>query len=90
MRNLMNFVDGLNSWKLMFGTPEITYPLTQADCNTIAQELDIRLSPEHLHMDGERSPAEAQKLYKQYSKVYEELNAYCNLNRLNTPAVYEL
>ena len=90
MQNLTKFIDNQNRWNAMFGTASITFPLTQNDCDEIAKDLDCKLSPENLHCDGEISPAEANRKYKFYSKVYEELNAYCNLNRLTTPAVYEL
>ena len=90
MLNLTKFVDNQNAWNAIFGTPAMTFPLTQKDCDEIAKDLDCKLSPENLHCDGEISVAEANRKYKFYSKVYEELNAYCNLNRLSTPAVYEL
>jgi len=90
MQNLTKFIDNQNRWNTMFGTAAINFPLTQNDCNEIAKDLDCKLSPENLHCDGEISVAEANRKYKFYSKVYEELNAYCNLNRLTTPAVYEL
>ena len=90
MRNLTKFIDDQNVWRGFFNTAPITFPLTQLHVNDIAKSLDSKLSPENLHCDGEISVAEANRKYKFYSKVYEELNAYCNLNRLNTPAVYEL
>ena len=90
MQNLTAYIDNINTWGAFFKQPAINFPLTQTDCNELARRLDCDLSPENLHCDGEISPAEARKKYKFYSKVYEELNAYCNLNRLTTPTVYEL
>ena len=90
MQNLTKYIDNRNDWNAIFGTPAMTFPLTQKDVDDVARSLDSNLSPENLHCDGEITAAEANRKYKFYSKVYEELDAYCNLNRLNTPAVYEL
>ena len=89
MKNLQAYIDQKNSWTRFFNAPAITFPLTQAEVNTIAGGLDSDLSPENLHCDGEISQAEAQRKYNYYGRVIRELEAYCLKNWLNTPTVYE-
>ena len=90
MRNLTKYIDNRNDWNAIFGTPAVTFPLSQKDVDDIARSLDSNLSPENLHCDGEISVAEADRKYRFYAKVYEELEQYCLKNWLNTPVVYEL
>ena len=90
MRNLQAFIDQQNMWGLFFNTPQITFPLSQTQANDLARSLDAKLSPENLHCDGEISPAEADRKYRFYAKVYRELEQYCLNNWLDTPVVYEL
>ena len=90
MKNLQAYIDQKNAWTRFFNAPAITFPLTQAEVNSIAGGLDSDLSPENLHCDGEISQAEAQRKYRFYATVYRELDAYCQANALNTPQVYEL
>jgi hypothetical protein len=89
MKNLQAYIDQKNSWTRFFNAPAITFPLTQAEVNSIAGGLDSDLSPENLHCDGEISQAEAQRKYNYYGRVIRELEAYCLKNCLNTPTVYE-
>ena len=90
MRNLNKFIKDQNAWTSFFGSAPITFPLTQASADQVARSLDAKLSPENLHCDGEISPAEADRKYRFYAKVYRELEQYCLNNWLNTPVVYEL
>ena len=90
MRTLKKYIDDNNRWIAMFGNPAMTFPLTQADCDSLARTLDSALSPENLHCDGEISAAEAGRKYRFYATVVEELTAYCKSNNLTAPRVYEL
>ena len=90
MQNLNKFIDDQNMWGSLFNTPAIQFPLSQVQVNDLARSLDAKLSPENLHCDGEISPAEANKKYNFYAKVYRELSDYCTANSLTTPTVYEL
>jgi len=90
MRNLQKFIDDQNTWRSLFNTAPVTFPLTQLHVNDLAKSLDAKLSPENLHCDGEISRAEANRKYNFLAKVYAELEAYCVSNSLNTPTVYEL
>jgi hypothetical protein len=90
MRNLQKFIDDQNTWRALFNTAPVTFPLTQLHVNDIAKSLDSKLSPENLHCDGEISVAEANAKYDFYAKVYRELEQYCLKNWLDTPVVYEL
>ena len=90
MQTLTKFIQDNNRWIALFGTPPVTFPLTQADADRIARTLDSQLSPENLHCDGEISRAEANRKYRFYAQVYRELEQYCLNNWLNTPTVYEL
>jgi hypothetical protein len=90
MKALKTYIDGYNQWGAIFGGTPITFPLSQKVVDDIARRLDGDLSPENLHCDGEISAAEANRKYRFYTKVYQELEAYCLKNWLNTPVVYEL
>ena len=90
MRTLEKFIQDNNRWIQLFGTPPVTFPLSQADADRLARTLDSKLSPENLHCDGEISVAEADRKYRFYAQVYRELEQYCLNNWLNTPTVYEL
>ena len=90
MQNLKKFINDQNTWRAIFNTAPVTFPLTQLHVNDLAKSLDSKLSPENLHCDGEISAAEANRKYNFYAKVYRELEQYCTCNSLNTPTVYEL
>ena len=90
MRNLNKFIDDQNTWRAIFNTAPVTFPLTQLHVNDLAKSLDSKLSPENLHCDGEISRAEAGRKYRFLSAVAQELEAYCNTNGLNAPTIYEL
>ena len=90
MRTLEKFIQDNNRWIQLFGTPPVTFPLTQADADRLACTIDSKLSPENLHCDGEISVAEADRKYRFLATVARELEAYCNSNKLTAPAIYEL
>ena len=90
MKNLKEYIDRRNQWNAIFGSAPTTFPLSQKAVDEIARQLDGDLSPENLHCDGEISVAEANRKYRFYTKVYQELEAYCLKNWLDTPTVYEL
>ena len=90
MQTLQKFIQDNNRWIALFGTPPVTFPLTQADADRIARTLDSQLSPENLHCDGEISAAEANRKYRFLSTVAHELEAYCAKNGLTAPKIYEL
>ena len=90
MQTLKKFIDDNNRWIAFFNQAAMSFPLTQADADSLAKTLDCALSPENLHCDGEISNAEAQRKYRFYATVYKELEAYCNTNGLNAPTVSEL
>ena len=89
MKNLNAYIEQKNTWGSFFGSPAITFPLSQSDVESLTNSLDSDLSPENLHCDGEISQAEAQRKYNYYGKVIKELETYCLSNWLNTPTVYE-
>jgi len=90
MQTLTKFIDDQNTWRSLFNTAPVTFPLTQLHVNDLAKSLDSKLSPENLHCDGEISNAEAQRKYRFLAQVCRELEAYCVSNNLTTPTVYEL
>ena len=90
MQTLTKFIDDNNRWIAIFGNPAMTFPLTQAQADDLAQTIDCKLSPENLHCDGEISNAEAQRKYRFLATVAQELKAYCKANGLNAPTIYEL
>jgi len=90
MQNLKNFIDDNNRWTLLISRIAMTFPLSQADVDSLARTLDSKLSPENLYCDGEISRAEANRNYKYLTRVAQELEAYCASNTLTMPTVYEL
>lgn len=76
MRNLRKYVERQNVLNRLFGTNEITFPLSSKDSDDIAYSLEGDLSPENLHCDGEISRAEAQRKYDFYMKVQDELEEH--------------
>lgn len=77
MRNLKTYVDSrINSMAAWFGDSEIDVTnLNEEDAQRIFDSLDGDLSPEHLHCDGEISPAEARKKANLYYAAGNELVA---------------
>ena len=90
MQNLNKFIEDNNRWTLLISRIAMTFPLSQADVDSLARTLDSKLSPENLHCDGEISRAEANRKYKYLARVVQELEAYCKSNKLTMPEVYEL
>jgi len=86
---LTDYVKQMNDWNAIFGTGPVTFPLTEATAQKIASKLDGELSPENLHCDGEITPAQAQKKYNFLTLVLDELNIYCDANKIARPTVYE-
>ena len=73
MKNLQAYIDQKNTWGKFFNSTPITFPLTQAEVNSLASGLDSELSPENLHCDGEISQAEAMRKLRKLNKVCAEL-----------------
>ena len=90
MKNLQAYIEQKNTWRAIFNTAPVTFPLSQLHVNDLVNSLDSELSPENLHCDGEISAAEAGRKYKRLSTVARELTAYCASNTLTMPEVYEL
>ena len=83
VRHLNDYIEQRNRWMAIFNKNEgITFPLTQAMVDKIISQLDADLSPENLHCDGEISPAQAQKKYRFYKTVADELADYTWTNGL--------
>ena len=89
MRKLNQFIEDQNTWNSIFNSPEITFPLCQADVDDLGKSIDSKLSPENLHQDGERDYKEAIRIGNYLNDVLDELNAYCKANNLNEPTVWE-
>ena len=89
MKNLQAYIDQKNAWTRFFNSTPITFPLTQAEVDSLASGLDADLSPENLHCDGEISRTQAQNKYNYYGRVIKELDRYCVNQSLTMPTVYE-
>ena len=89
MKNLQAYIDQKNTWGKFFGSTPITFPLTQAQVDSLASSLDADLSPENLHCDGEISRTQAQNKYNHYGRVIKELDRYCAGQGLTMPKIYE-
>ena len=90
MQNLTHYIDQKNTWRAIFNTAPVTFPLSQTHVNDLVNSLDSELSPENLHCDGEISAAEANRKYKYLARVVQELEAYCKSNKLTMPKYMEL
>lgn len=89
MQKLRKFIDDQNTWRELFNTALITFPLSQADVDDLGEAIDSKLSPENLHQDGERDYREAIRIGNYLNDVLDELNAYCKQNSLVEPTVWE-
>ena len=87
--DLQNYVDRMNKWSAIFSHPEVTFPLDASSAQAIGSKIDGELSPENLHCDGEISARDAQKKYNFLTTVLDELNIYCDANKIARPTVYE-
>jgi hypothetical protein len=86
---LSDYVEKMNSWNAIFGTGPVEFPLTEETAQKIASKLDSELSPENLHCDGEISARQAQQNYNFLSSVVDELNIYCDANKIMRPTIWE-
>ena len=90
MKNLKAYVESKNQWNAIFGTPAMTFPLSQANANDLMNSIGSELSPENLHCDGEASITHVRKKAKYLNTVQRELEQYCLSNWLDTPeCVYQ-
>ena len=86
MKNLEAYVEQKNKWNAIFGdTNGITFPLSQANANSLMNSIASELSPENLHCDGEAPIAYVRSKLKQLNTVQRELEQYCVNNWLDTP-----
>jgi hypothetical protein len=82
---LEQFVDSTNRWNSIFGKEPMTFPLSQQNANSLMDKLAGELSPENLHCDGEISPAQAQRKFRELNTIKKALETYCLNNWLDTP-----
>ena len=87
MKNLKAYVESKNQWNAIFGTPAMTFPLSQANANDLMNSIGSELSPENLHCDGEASITHVRAKVKQLNTVTKQLEQYCLDNWLDTPAL---
>ncbi len=65
-------VEQENRWGAVFGNKPLNL-LSAKDRQKIADIIDSKLSPENLSCDGELSPAETNRRYRQYTRAAQEL-----------------
>ena len=70
--SLEAFVERENQFADIFGHPKLSIRNAQ-DRQTIAELIDSRLSPEHLHCDGEISASQARAKYRRLTQVADQL-----------------
>ena len=85
MKNLKAYVESKNQWNAIFGTPAMTFPLSQANANDLMNSIGSELSPENLHCDGEISGAQAASKARELNNIRAALEHYCLNNWLETP-----
>ena len=69
---LEQFVAEQNRWKTIFGKPQLSM-MSAKDRQYIAEEIDMALSPENLHCDGEITASQARKKYQYLTRAAREL-----------------
>lgn len=72
--DLERYVESLNFWKELQNKPLITFPLSRKNVAYISYHLEGDLSPENLHCDGEITSAEANRKYRYYMRVIDQLH----------------
>ena len=85
MKTLEAYLEQKNRWNAIFGTPAMTFPLSQANANDLMNSIGSELSPENLHCDGEASITHVRAKVKQLNSVTKQLEQYCLDNWLTTP-----
>jgi len=85
MKTLEAYVESKNNWNKIFGTPAMTFPLSQANANDLMNSIGSELSPENLHCDGEASITHVRAKHKHLTTVQKQLESYCLANWLDTP-----
>lgn len=71
--NIEKFVADQNAWNKIFGNYRPLSLLNAEDRQTIAMEIDMRLSPENLTCDGELSRSQVQARFNFLSRCAQEL-----------------
>jgi hypothetical protein len=66
------FVERENAWATAVNQPTLSL-LRAQDRQTIAERIDSQLSPEWLTCDGELSPTEVRRRYRNLSRCAEQL-----------------
>jgi len=72
MRQLNQIIDQVNFRRSLFNKPNIDLSVA-ADREFMADELNCMMSPENVAMDGECSPAEANRRWAFYEKAARQL-----------------
>lgn len=91
MTHLKKYInENINFFRVYDHKPAMTLPLSQADVNEIAEDIDCRLSPENLHCDGEISFSQAQSKANSLYRVFAELKAHAKSQGLTMPKTYEI
>ena len=85
---LENFVRSQNAWNAIFDKPAMNFPLTQTDVDELAKDIDSKLSPENLMMDGEAPIAHIINKRNYLNQVAAELEEYAQRMDLDIPCFY--
>lgn len=71
---LQTIINDKNFWHRLQNTPELNIDtLTTAQADDLFETIDIGLSPENLHCDGEITRAQATKKFNRYQQAVKEL-----------------
>lgn len=73
MKELNKFVADVNTWNNMFGKYRPLDLANAKDRQTVADELDMRLSPENLSCDGELPASQVRAKYNFLTKAAGQL-----------------
>ena len=75
MKALKAHVDSMNSWNKLFGNYRALDLKNSADRQAIADDIDMKLSPENLTCDGELTRSQVQAKYQRLTQAAQELLA---------------
>lgn len=87
---LREYIDQKNKFAKIFNLKEISLPLSQEGVDGIARSLDVEMSPENLHCDGEISASQARARAREIRAIFSDLGDYARENGMALPHTYEL
>lgn len=80
---VQQYLDELNPWRVPYGDPAFTLPLTDDETEEVFDRLESAVSPENLHCDGEISNKAAERKLNYLLLVWKALEDVTGIEREN-------